>query len=129
LKIPNDASILAVEIESTIMIENVTLETLPKAFMQLYMEVIEMKKMMQDQRQSKQEQTDKIMNLEATAKFLQRSPNTIYGLVSKGSIPYMKRGKCLYFSVEELTAWLKAGRKDKQQMEIPTIQTIKRKAA
>jgi predicted DNA-binding transcriptional regulator AlpA len=111
------------------MMENVTLETLPKAFMQLYIEFIEMKKMIQDQRQSSQQQPDKLMKLEAAAEFLQRSPNTIYGLVSKGSIPYMKRGKCLYFSEKELTTWLKSGRKDKERMELHTIQPNKRKAA
>jgi len=36
---------------------------------------------------------------------------TLYGLVSNGSIPYMKKGKKLYFSKLELTDWIKSGRR------------------
>jgi predicted DNA-binding transcriptional regulator AlpA len=35
---------------------------------------------------------------------------TIYALVSKSKIPYMKRGKKLYFSKTELIAWIRSGK-------------------
>jgi len=36
---------------------------------------------------------------------------TIYQLVSKRKIPYMKKGKRLYFSNTELLDWIRSGRK------------------
>ncbi len=36
---------------------------------------------------------------------------TIYGLVAGSKIPHMKRGKLLYFSKQELTDWIKQGRR------------------
>lgn len=112
------------------MIENVTLETLPKAFMQLYQEVIEMKKLMQDQTQVKQPEPDQLMTVEEAAKFLKLSRHTIYGLVSKGDIPYMKQGKRLYFTTEQLITWLKSGRTEDSQFNAVTqIQTTKSRAA
>ncbi len=42
---------------------------------------------------------------------------TIYGLVSERKIPHSKQGKRLYFSRQELTDWLKQGKR-KTQAEI-----------
>jgi excisionase family DNA binding protein len=42
---------------------------------------------------------------------------TIYGLVSERKIPHSKQGKRLYFSRQELTEWLKQGKR-KTQAEI-----------
>jgi excisionase family DNA binding protein len=112
------------------MIENVTLETLPKAFMHLYHELTEMKKLIQDQAQVKQHEPDQLMTVEDAAKFLKLSPSTIYGLVSKGSVPYMKRGKRLYFTAEKLTTWLESGRVEGNQSKPPMqFPASKRKAA
>jgi hypothetical protein len=36
---------------------------------------------------------------------------TIYGLVAQAKIPCMKKGKKLYFSRQELTDWIKRGRR------------------
>jgi excisionase family DNA binding protein len=36
---------------------------------------------------------------------------TIYALVSQHKIPFMKQGKRLYFSKQELVDWIKSGRK------------------
>lgn len=36
---------------------------------------------------------------------------TIYGLVAQSKIPVMKRGKKLYFSRNELTEWIRQGRR------------------
>jgi excisionase family DNA binding protein len=36
---------------------------------------------------------------------------TIYGLVSERKLPHSKRGKKLYFSRQELTDWLKQGKR------------------
>lgn len=36
---------------------------------------------------------------------------TIYGLVAQSKIPYMKQGKKLYFSRQELIGWITQGRR------------------
>ncbi|MDJ1504029.1 helix-turn-helix domain-containing protein [Xanthocytophaga agilis] len=38
--------------------------------------------------------------------------STIYNLVSADRIPYMKRGKKLYFSRTDLEAWITEGKQD-----------------
>jgi excisionase family DNA binding protein len=45
------------------------------------------------------------------ADFLHLTIPTIYSKVSKGELPYMKRGKRLYFSITELMEYIKEGRK------------------
>ncbi len=55
--------------------------------------------------------TEQPLTILEAAQFLHLSKQTIYGLVSKGQIPHMKRGKILYFSKVELLEYLKAGRK------------------
>ncbi|MDJ1493683.1 helix-turn-helix domain-containing protein [Cytophagaceae bacterium DM2B3-1] len=37
--------------------------------------------------------------------------STIYNLTSEGKIPYMKRGKKIYFSYQELSEWLRDGKR------------------
>jgi excisionase family DNA binding protein len=63
------------------------------------------------------QEQDELFTIQQAAEFLNLSVPTIYGHVSKAEIPVSKRGKRLYFSKEELTAWIKAGRK-KTQAEI-----------
>lgn len=52
---------------------------------------------------------DEILDVQGAADFLHLTPATIYTKVSKGVIPYMKVGKRLYFSKENLIAYLKKG--------------------
>ncbi len=54
--------------------------------------------------------TDSLLTVEDTAKFLSLSVATVYGLISKGDIPVMKRSKRCYFSKNELIEYLKEGR-------------------
>lgn len=56
------------------------------------------------------EQSD-LIDLSEASKVLNLAPQTIYGMVSKNTLPHMKRGKKLYFSRKELTEWIQAGRK------------------
>jgi excisionase family DNA binding protein len=52
-----------------------------------------------------------LMNITQAAKLLDLSKSSIYALTHLSKIPFYKRGKRLYFSEEELIAWVKAGRK------------------
>lgn len=56
-------------------------------------------------------EADELLTVQDTAKFLSLSVPTIYGLTQSAEIPVCKRGKRLYFSKQELTNWIKAGRK------------------
>lgn len=56
------------------------------------------------------ENTDQLMTIKEAAKFLNLTVPTIYSKVSRKEIPFMKRSKRLYFSKEELLAYIKEGR-------------------
>ena len=60
---------------------------------------------------SEQPQTDELLTVQDTAKFLSLSVPTVYTLISKGELPVMKRSKRCYFSKVELINYLKQGRK------------------
>lgn len=63
---------------------------------------------------------DELLTVKDTAKFLSLSVATVYGLISKGELPVMKRSKRCYFSKVELLNYLKQGRK-KTNAEIEAI--------
>ncbi len=53
---------------------------------------------------------------------------TIYSLVSERKIPHSKQGKRLYFSRQELTDWLKQGkRKTQAEMKVEAVEFIANK--
>lgn len=52
-----------------------------------------------------------ILTIQEAADFLKLKKATIYALVSKSEIPNSKQGKRLYFSKQELTDWIKSGRR------------------
>jgi predicted DNA-binding transcriptional regulator AlpA len=54
---------------------------------------------------------DQLLNIKQASTIISLSVPTIYSLVSKAQIPVSKRGKRLYFSKQELTDWIKAGRR------------------
>jgi excisionase family DNA binding protein len=56
-------------------------------------------------------ETDELLTVQDTAKFLSLSVPTVYALISKGELPVMKRSKRCYFSKIELITYLKQGRK------------------
>lgn len=90
--------------------EQITLETLPKAFINLLAKVENIERLLQ-QKTEPQTEADELLTIQQAASFLKLSVPTLYGLVSRSAIPVNKRGKRLYFSRQELTEWIKAGRK------------------
>jgi len=74
------------------------------------------------------ENPDKLLTIEAGGEFLHLTRASIYSKVSRGEIPHMKRGKRLYFSTEELTEYLKAGRvKTREEIEAETETYLKKR--
>jgi excisionase family DNA binding protein len=61
--------------------------------------------------QGQQAETDELLTVQDAAKFLSLSVPTVYGLISKGELPVMKRSKRCYFSKVELIDYLKQGRR------------------
>ena len=67
-------------------------------------------------RNGKPEDTDALMTIDETAKFLRTSKGQIYQWVNSsqhglGTFPYYKAGKQLRFSKAELLKWLKSNSK------------------
>lgn len=58
----------------------------------------------------KSEETNTIFTIDQASSFLGLSKPTIYYYTSKNLIPFMKRGKRIYFSKLDLHSWLQAGR-------------------
>jgi excisionase family DNA binding protein len=61
--------------------------------------------------ESLSKKNDEFLTIKEAAEYLKIVVPTIYGLVSRSSIPFMKRGKRLYFSKDELNKWIKTGKK------------------
>ena len=57
------------------------------------------------------DQPEQLLTIQEAAQFLNLRVPTIYSKVSKSELPFMKRGKRLYFSNIELMEYLKEGRK------------------
>ena len=90
---------------------NFTFETLPKAVYDLQESVNEIKQLMLSKSNEPQSKADELLTVQDTAKFLTLSVPTVYGLISKGAIPCMKRSKRVYFSKFELINYLQQGKK------------------
>lgn len=52
-----------------------------------------------------------LLNVTQAAEYLNLAKQTLYGFTSKGVIPYLKRGKKLYFKKSELNKWISEGKK------------------
>ncbi len=91
--------------------ETITFEQLPKVIADLYNKVEGIEKILQQKSNDIQQKEDNLFTIQQAAEFICLSVPTIYGLVSKSEIPVSKKGKRLYFSKQELTEWIKAGRK------------------
>jgi excisionase family DNA binding protein len=52
-----------------------------------------------------------LLSLDEAANFLRLSKQTIYGFTSKRTIPFIKKGKKIYFKQTDLDKWVEAGRK------------------
>ena len=97
-----------------------TFDQLPQAVAMLTKEVSELKQLLlQKSNQQPSTPQEQLLTVQEAANFLNLSVPTIYSKVSKGELPYMKRGKRLHFSNTELMQYLKDGRK-KTNAEIAT---------
>ncbi|MBD0831816.1 helix-turn-helix domain-containing protein [Aestuariibaculum sediminum] len=54
---------------------------------------------------------DELLTIEEAAKLIKLTKPTIYGLVHRKEIPFIKKGKRLYFEKSELLDWIRSGRR------------------
>jgi|TARA_R110000787_G_scaffold249303_3_gene354911 excisionase family DNA binding protein len=91
---------------------DLTYNDLPKAVTMLTNEISELKRLLtKKQEETPTERTEQLLTVQEAAQFLNLTVPTIYSKVSKRELPFMKRGKRLYFSSVELMAYIKEGRK------------------
>src|SRR5688572_17597617 len=111
--------------------ENLTLETLPKAFLELSLEIKEIKRLLLDKSGVNTTNSEQWFDLSELCSYLPDKPAkaTVYGWIHTGSIPCHKGQKKLRFLKSEIDTWLMKGRK-KTLLEIAgeTDQYLTRKA-
>src|SRR5690554_2759823 len=72
--------------------------------------------------------TDDLLTIEQAAEFLHLSKPTIYSKCSRNELPYMKRGKRLYFLREQLMEYVKAGQHEtKRELSENANEFLKKK--
>ena len=100
--------------------KEISFNDLPEAIAELTRKVDELYNIIKNiQPQDPQEQ---FLSVDETAEFLNLSVPTIYSKVARREIPYMKRGKRLYFNRKDLEIYLKGGRvKTVQELEIHKV--------
>lgn len=52
------------------------------------------------------------MSIDETAKLINLTKPTVYGLVHQNNIPYHKKGKRLYFLKSEIMTWIQSGKRE-----------------
>ena len=82
----------------------ISFNDLPKAVTELTRKVDELYKVIKNVQP--QETADQFLTVDETAEFLNLSVPTIYSKVSRRELPYMKRGKRLYFARKDLETCL-----------------------
>ena len=91
-----------------------TFEQLPQAISALHDKVDNIKDLLLESQKVPPLYAD-LLTIKQAAEFLSLSVPTLYTKVSRKEIPVNKRGKRLYFSMAELSTWIKSGRKKTQE--------------
>lgn len=107
--------------------EKVSFESLPQAVSLLLEKVDSLEQLLKSQQNSNRVASDKPMSISEAAKFVNLTVPTLYGFVSKRTIPFSKVGKRLYFSEADLTSWIQNGRQQTRDelQSTPTVAFVK----
>lgn len=107
--------------------EKINFENLPQAVSLLLEKVDSLELLLKSQQTIiSQAPSDRPMSITEAAKFVNLTVPTLYGFVSKRTIPFSKVGKRLYFSETELTSWIQSGRKQTRDelINTPKVATL-----
>ena len=93
--------------------KNLTFDQLPEAVNQLFNKLESIEQLLKAGNANPTQDTKDLLTIQEAGVFLHLSVPTLYGYVSKNTIPFSKRpgSKRLWFSKKELTDWIKTGRK------------------
>lgn len=107
--------------------EKINFENLPQAVSLLLEKVDSLEQLLKSQQSFNRVASDKPMSIIEAAKFVNLTVPTLYGFVSKRTIPFSKVGKRLYFSESELTSWIQNGRQQTRDelINLPSVACIK----
>lgn len=96
--------------------ESLTFESLPAAVTRLSEQIEKIERLIL-QSNAPEQQADELLTVQQAAKLLNLATPTVYSLISKGKLPYMKQSKRVYFSRTELLEYIRSGRR-KTNVEI-----------
>lgn len=94
--------------------EGLTFEQLPAAVTNLTKEISEIKTLLLLKvEHQNNEKSDEWLDLNTLVKYdpAKRGKSTWYSKISRGEVPYHKKGKKVFFLKSEIDNWLKSGRK------------------
>ena len=109
--------------------KNLTFNELPQAVCELFGKLEAIEQLLKEGKANPSNETNDLLTIQEAGAYLHLSVPTIYGYVSKSTIPYSKRpgSKRLWFSKQELTEWIKTGRnKTIAEVKVEVEQTLSR---
>ena len=86
-----------------------TFEQLPEEVAKIHEKLDRISELLSSKEISPQVIENNLFNIQQAAQFLSLAVNTIYSKVSRKEIPYIKKGKRLYFFKEQLAEWVESG--------------------
>ena len=89
----------------------ITFDELPKAVSEIQETVNSIERLLAKNGNKSKDEADQLLTVDQCAEYLNLAKPTIYNLISRGELPFMKRSKRCYFSKAELYNYLRAGRK------------------
>ncbi|MEI2695476.1 MAG: helix-turn-helix domain-containing protein [Saprospiraceae bacterium] len=106
----------------------ITFNELPKVVSEIYDKLNNIERLLLQKTPISIKEADKILNIQQAAEMLNLTVQTIYGLVHDSKIPVSKKGRRLYFSKQELLAWIKSGRrKTHEEISVEAENCLKKK--
>lgn len=95
---------------NSLVMDHITFENLPAAVGEIREKLLRIEKLLESLSTSDYS-TKQLMTISEAAQFLSLSTSTIYSKVCRMEIPVHKKGKRLYFEMEELYDWIKDGKR------------------
>ena len=89
----------------------ISFDKLPQAVSQINERLQNIERLLMERSNESKSDSNELLNIEQASKHLNVSVATIYTYVHERVIPFSKVKKRLYFSKQELTEWVKTGRK------------------
>ena len=88
----------------------------------------EIKKALNESLQLQGNQLPEYLTIQELSEMINLAVPSIYGMVHRKQIPYVKRGKKLIFEKSQIEEWLKNGRhKTKQEIDIEAADHVQRR--